>query len=77
MDITLWKNEKSTLTEKKNSSNQLFSIFFSKTVTFTKFLPKMRESEFLEFPQCGAVMYRNLLSNFFNRNFVKVADLQS
>ena len=31
---------------KKISSNHLFSNFFSKTVTFTKFLPKMRESEF-------------------------------
>ena len=29
----------------KNSSNRLFSNFFSKTVTFTKFLPKMRENE--------------------------------
>ena len=27
-------------------SNHLFSNFFSKSVTFTKFLPKMRESEF-------------------------------
>ena len=48
---TLWKNQKFTLTN-KISSNQLLSNFFSKTVTFTKFLPKMRESEFLEFPQC-------------------------
>ena len=37
---TVWKNEK------KISSNQLFSNFFSKTVTFTKFLPEMRESKF-------------------------------
>ena len=43
---------KNLLSTKKNSSNQLFSNFFSKTVTFTKFLPKMRESEFPEFPQC-------------------------
>ena len=34
------------LSLKKISSNHLFSSFFSKTVTFTKFLPKMRESEF-------------------------------
>ena len=31
---------------KNISSNHLFSNFFRKTVTFTKFLPKMRESEF-------------------------------
>ena len=34
------------------SSNQLFSNFFSKTVTYTKFLPKIRESELLYFPHC-------------------------
>ena len=38
---TVWKNEKFTVTQKKNSSNQLFSIFFSKNVTFTKFLSKI------------------------------------
>ena len=38
---------------KKISSNQLFSNFFSKTVTFTKFLPKMHESKFPEFPHCA------------------------
>ena len=31
------------LSLKKISSNRLFSNFFSKTVTFTKFLPKIRE----------------------------------
>ena len=36
----------------KNSWNQLFSNFFSETVTFTKFLPKKRESKFLKFSQC-------------------------
>ena len=30
----------------KISSNQLFTNHFSKSVTFTKFLPKMRESKF-------------------------------
>ena len=35
------------LSHRKNiSSNQLFSKLFSKIVTFTKFLPKMREREF-------------------------------
>ena len=34
------KNEKFTLTDKKNSSNQLFSYFYSKNDAFTKFLPK-------------------------------------
>ena len=37
----------------KISSNQLFSNFFSKTVTFTKFLPKKREREFPQFPHCA------------------------
>ena len=44
---------KNLLSLKKISSNQSFSNFVSKTITFTKFLPKMRESEFLEFPQCA------------------------
>ena len=35
---------------RKISSNQLFSNFFSKTVTFTKFLSKKCEREFLVFP---------------------------
>ena len=33
--------------QKKISSNQLFSNFFSKNVAFTKFLPKKCESKFL------------------------------
>ena len=41
---TVWKNEKkNTLTETKISSNQLFSNFFSKTVTFTNFFLKKCE----------------------------------
>ena len=32
---------------KNISSNQLFNNFFSKNVTFTKFLPKISESKFL------------------------------
>ena len=38
----MWKNEKFSR-QKNISLNQLFSNLFSKTVTFTKFLPKMRE----------------------------------
>ena len=46
--ITLHIVEKEEiLSHQKNiSSNQLFSNLFSKTVTFMKFLPKMREREF-------------------------------
>ena len=48
----LWKNEKFSHHQKIfreiNSCN-----LFSKTITFTKFLPKMRESEFPEFPHSG------------------------
>ena len=49
---TVWKNEKFSLTEKKFSWNQLFSNFFSKTVTFKKFCPKKREREFPQFSHC-------------------------
>ena len=42
------------LSHHKNiSSNQLFSNLSSKTVTFTKFLPKMHEREFPYFPHCA------------------------
>ena len=40
-DFTVQKNEIQSFT--KNSSNQLFSNLFSKIVTFTKILSKMRE----------------------------------
>ena len=43
--ITVWKLREFSLT-KNISSNQLFSNLFSKTVTFTKFLPKMHERAF-------------------------------
>ena len=36
---------KNLVSPKNISSNQLFSIFYSKNITFTKFLPKMRESK--------------------------------
>ena len=39
--------------QKKISSKQLFSNFFSKTITFTKFLQKECEREFLQFPHCA------------------------
>ena len=39
---TVWKNNKFSLAE-KNSSNQLFSDFFSKTIAFTKFFQKKCE----------------------------------
>ena len=42
----VWKNEKFAVTQKKNSSNQLYSIFFHKNVTFTKFLSKKCDSKF-------------------------------
>ena len=45
---TVWQNEKFTLTE-KNSSNQLLSNFFSKIVTFTKFLRKSVRVNFHNF----------------------------
>ena len=39
------ENYRNLISPKKISSNQLFSDFFIKSVTFTKFLQKMRESE--------------------------------
>ena len=44
---TLWKLQKFTLIEKKfRQINYSFSKFFSRNVTFTKFLPKMSEKKF-------------------------------
>ena len=40
-NYAMWK-----FTEKNIPSNQLFSNLVSKTITFTKFLRKMREREF-------------------------------
>ena len=64
----VWKNEKLTLT-KKISSNQLFSTFFSKTITFTKFFCQ----------KCVRVNFRNFhtkISHLFDRNFVKATFLK-
>ena len=68
---TVWKNEKFTVTQKKNSSNQLFiSNLFSKTVTFTEFLPKMRVREFDR--HSGVVISKISPPRLFCKNFVKV-----
>ena len=41
------RGKREILSHQKNfSTNQFFSNLFSKTVTFTKFLPKIREREF-------------------------------
>ena len=48
---------------KNISSNQLFSNFFSKTVTFTEFLPKMREREFRQIKVL--IKEKELVSRFF------------
>ena len=60
---TAWKNTKLSLTN-FFSWNQLFSNFFGKTVTFTKFLAKKCEREFLVFPHCTLHIgkFKNLLS---------------
>ena len=47
--VCVWHSveKQEILSHLKNiSSDQLFSNLFSKTVIFTKFLPKMREREF-------------------------------
>ena len=43
------KNVEFSLTEKKNSWNQLICNFFSKTVSFTKFLSKSMRENFCNF----------------------------
>ena len=52
---------------------EILSHLKSKTVTFTKFLPKMRECEFPYIPHC--VMEVTKISNNFGKNFVKVTFL--
>ena len=53
--------------QKNISLNQLFSYLFSKTVTFTKFLPKMREREFPQFTHSVEIawkLYQLILAHF-------------
>ena len=67
--LTVWKfsveiaqcgKMKNLVSPKNISSNQLFSNFYSKNVTFTRFL---RE-------KCGS--FCDLVSHIFEKNFVKV-----
>ena len=66
---TVWKNEKFSLSEKKkNSSNQLFSHFLSKTIAFTKFL---RKENFCNFHTVSVILrkFRNFTAKgFFAKN---------
>ena len=65
----VWKNEKlSVTTEKKISSNQRSSNFFSKTITFTKFFEKIVRERNVRRNCC------DLVSHIFGKNFVKIAD---
>ena len=53
LTIAVWKSKKFSLTKKSfRQINSLVLKLFSKTVTFTKYLPKMREREFPQFPHC-------------------------
>ena len=56
------------------SSKHLFSNFFIKTVTFTKFLPKMRESVLRKFTLTENISSKHLFSNFLSKNvtFTKI-----
>ena len=49
---------------RKISWNQLFSIFFSKNVTFTKFLSKNCDSKLSKFPHCAT----DTFCHFFRQN---------
>ena len=54
--VVKWK----IYSHRKNiSSNHLFSDFFSKNVVFTRFLPKMRESEFVKLPHHSMEISQN------------------
>ena len=56
---------------KKNSSNHLFSNFFSKTNAFTKFLRKKCEREFLQFPHCDTVRGEGVCKYFFRESKIR------
>ena len=45
------RNNKFSFTE-KNFVKSIFSVFYSKTVTFTEYLPQECEREFPQFPHC-------------------------
>ena len=69
----LWKNEKFSLTEKKFVKSSIFSDLFSKNVTFTKFLPKKRESNFRNIHTGTASKQQKftLTSAFCRKKYVK------
>ena len=62
----IWRNillvrdnfSKNLLPPKNISSNQLFSDFFRKNVTLTKFLPKPCETKTRQFPHCVIVIWQ-------------------
>ena len=60
---------------KNISSNHLFSDFFSKNVVFTRFLQKMRESEFVELPHwwefCDTVVHSVVIHEFLSHDFLR------
>ena len=55
---------------KKDSSNQVVSKFFSENVTFTKFLRKKCEREFVKFPLWFLVFLHITLWKFYCHDFV-------
>ena len=79
---TVWKNDKFTYCHQKTiSSNQLFSIFFSKNVTFTKFLSKKCDSTLLDllkpfFRKIRNLKYHNWTSKLCLHQFLYTMDLK-
>ena len=66
---------KNLVSPKNISSNQLFSIFYSKNITFTKFLPKMREREitvtlFWQKIRENNVFSKKILKSWFDEIFM-------
>ena len=56
--------------QKNISSNQLFRNLFSKTVTFTKFLPEIGERELpIHTVDFSKFLYHEFLKNFRENNF--------
>ena len=72
--VTVLKNEKFTLTYENTSSNQLLSNFITKTIVFTKFLPKKCEIIFVIFHTVRVLDTKNA-NNFSTHHIWVVAGM--
>ena len=73
---TVWKNEKFSLTKKIfRQINSLSSDFFSKNITFTKFLEKMCETNSQQFSHCA--VWKNEKFSLTEKQFRQITYLFS